>query len=161
MKLYVFILLLSISTLAEPQAIDETYEKCFKLLRTSPEDRNHFLRDELDYNHGPSSCIQRCSLLITGYYDDETGLDADTMIDAMNMCADEKMVFQRFKRYYSECAANIKPEDYGNDYCKKAMKHFYCYYEAFLGKTDKLLYAHRHLTKALSWAITPIHIVLD
>lgn len=119
MKLYVFALLLSITTLAEPQGIDETYEKCFKLLRTSPEDRNYFLRDELDYEHGPSSCIQRCSLLIEGIYDDETGFDADAIIDALNMHADEKIGFQRLKRYYSECAANIKPEDYGDDYCKK------------------------------------------
>lgn len=35
--------------------------------------------------------------------------------------------FEEFRSIYVECAAKIKPEQYGDEYCKKSVKFFACF----------------------------------
>ncbi|XP_052563787.1 uncharacterized protein LOC128092857 [Culex pipiens pallens] len=118
------ILALSTATSEEPNWA-EVSSVCHKLLRISPEAGARRGQDQ--FSPDPkAACITRCIGIITGMYDDETGISME-QLRAWWVDQDTVADYQEVKRHYLECAGTIVPDQYGDDYCKKTSKHYECF----------------------------------
>lgn len=121
------IITLSTATSEQPNW-GEVSSTCHKLLRVSPEvgaphGQDHFSPDP------KSACITRCIGIISGMYDDETGISME-QLRVWWVDEDTDADFQEFKRRYLACAGSIVPEQYGDDYCKKSSKLYECFMQS-------------------------------
>ncbi|KAL9703445.1 hypothetical protein quinque_006963 [Culex quinquefasciatus] len=126
------IIALSTATSKEPNWA-EIANVCYKLLRASPEARARHGQDQ--FSPDPEShCITRCGGIITGLYDDETGISMERL-EAWWGKGETAAVFQEFKRHYLACAGTIVADQYGSDYCKKSSKHYECFLQSGISVT--------------------------
>lgn len=131
MKNFAIALLVLISlfgpSIEDPFSNGKVLNTCFELLRIVPDLRERFRRGgNIDRQDGPTSCIIRCNYIVSGIYEDDKGFNTDPMAELSR-----DFVVKDVGRKYRKCAAKIKPEEYGDDYCKKGMRHFLCMYDAF------------------------------
>lgn len=94
---------------------------CYKLLRISAEARERFERSYADDDPN-THCIVRCGAILRGIYDDGAGVRLEQGNAQRGSDA-----FEALRSAYEQCAAAIRPEDYGSDHCKKGFLHVKCY----------------------------------
>uniref|UniRef100_A0A1Q3FT61 Putative salivary odorant binding protein 1 n=1 Tax=Culex tarsalis TaxID=7177 RepID=A0A1Q3FT61_CULTA len=149
MKIYVIALLVLTASISLTlgSSLPRTYDDwakirrtCYQLLRTSAEVRERVERRQYD-DDAETHCLVRCSGIIAGMYDDVTGTNmeaAATLAEATAKLAKGENGFEKFRTAYEECAAGIKPEDYGDDYCKKSYGLTLCSWAAWRKHIRKL-----------------------
>lgn len=124
LSLLVSALIIGSSTGQDPDWTSAT-KLCYKLLRISPEDRKRFEQSYSDDDPN-THCIVRCGGILLGIYDDDTGVRLDQVAKGV-AAQDSKDALEVLRNAYEQCAAAIKPQDYGSSYCKKGFLHIKCY----------------------------------
>uniref|UniRef100_A0A1Q3FSE1 Putative salivary odorant binding protein 1 n=1 Tax=Culex tarsalis TaxID=7177 RepID=A0A1Q3FSE1_CULTA len=128
--LLVFASIISLTLGAALPRTDDDWSKirqtCYNLLRSGPEVRERVDRKQFD-DDAETHCLVRCGGIISGMYDDETG----TNLEAAATLAKGRDGFEEYRAAYEECAAGVKPEEYGDDLCKKSYRLFKCSWGAW------------------------------
>lgn len=62
----------------------------------------------------------RCIWIFRGVYDDVSAIDIDSF-------SGQGSEVEEFKKAYKTCAAEINPEEYGDDYCKISTRYADCF----------------------------------
>lgn len=96
---------------------------CSKVLRTPAEDLERYNRSEYPENHD-TACFMRCTAILNGAYDDETGVNMDVVYGTYGalLTAEE---------YTEESEPCLALRDGVECYCMKAYKPLMCLREQF------------------------------
>lgn len=112
------------SKAAAKQKYEENKRACSKIVRTSPENMERYLRSEYPEDH-ETACFMRCVAILSGTYDDETGVNLGNVFESFGKG------FVTWEEYQEESKECLEKRDEVTCYCMKAYKPLMCLKERY------------------------------
>lgn len=97
----------------------ENKRACSKIVRASQENSERYLRSEYPEDHD-TACFMRCVAILSGTYDDETGVNLDSLYPAFGKG------FVTPEEFQEESKVCLEKRDEVSCYCMKAYKPIMC-----------------------------------
>ncbi|EAT44282.1 AAEL004342-PA [Aedes aegypti] len=109
--------------LTKRQQYDQHKLMCGKIVRSTKEDRELYSQSQYPETHD-TACFLRCVSILSGSYDDETGVNLDVLYDVYGKGTTAE-------EYAEESKACLALRDEVECYCMKAYKPLMCLREQF------------------------------
>lgn len=121
LRLIAVALLLTLVSANFEDKIRQSKQTCAKLLRVPTDAFEQYQRSEYGQNHD-TYCFMRCVAMMHDLYDDEQGLQVDSMYEVLTLGKTK----EEFTELINECNTKNEEED-TKCYCRKAFKPLMCY----------------------------------
>ncbi|XP_065085529.1 general odorant-binding protein 99a-like [Ochlerotatus camptorhynchus] len=112
-------LLMAAADDSSKQKYVENKRACSKIVRSSQENVERYLRSEYPEDH-ETACFMRCVGILSGSYDDETGVNLDSLYEAFGKG------FVTREEYQEESKVCLEKLDEVSCHCMKAYKPLMC-----------------------------------